>query len=309
MPHAEIPNLPPLPYAEWKETCTTLHMWTQIVGKVRLALAPLENHWWNVTLYVTSRGLTTSLMPERDRGLQVDFDFIDHVLVLRTTDGAARYVPLFARSVAEFHAEVMSVLDALGAKVPIWPMPVELDDPIPFAADKGHASYDPEFVARWWRIMLWSDAVLREFRTRFIGKCSPVHFFWGSFDLAVTRFSGRRAPDDPNLGSIEREAYSHEVISAGFWPGSAESPQAAYYSYTSPAPAGLERAQVRPSGVLRQTALPQFVLPYEIVRTADSPRATLLDFLQSTYEAGARLAHWDRTALERTPASGVKTSA
>lgn len=302
-PHDHASILPPLPYEEWKETCTTLHMWTQIVGKVRLALAPLENHWWNVTMYVTSRGLTTSLMPHGQRGLQIDFDFIDHVLVLRTTDGSARYVPLFARSVAEFHAEVMAVLEALGAKVRIWPVPCELDDPVRFDADRRHASYDPEFVRRWWRITVWSDEVLREFRTRFVGKCSPVHFFWGSFDLAVTRFSGRRAPADPSVGPIEREAYSHEVISAGFWPGTADQPQAAYYSYTSPGPVGLDRANVRPAAVLRQTDLPQFVLPYESVRTADSPRETLLDFLQSTYEAGAHLAKWDRAALERSRAS------
>jgi hypothetical protein len=309
MPPDATLALLPLDYAQWKDTCTTLHMWTQIVGKIRLALAPQENHWWNVTLYVGARGLTTSLMPHGQRGLQIDFDFVDHVLVLRTTDGAARYVPLFARSVAAFHAEVTAVLEALGAPVRIWPVPVELDDPIPFAADTGHASYDVEFVRRWWQITLWSDGVLREFRTRFIGKCSPVHFFWGSFDLAVTRFSGRRAPEDPKLPSMEREAYSHEVISAGFWPGAADMPQAAYYSYTSPAPEGLERAHVRPTGVLRQAALPQFVLPYEIVRTASSPRALLLDFLQSTYDVGADLARWDRAALERTPSNVRAASA
>lgn len=294
----DAPVLPTLQYSEWKETCTTLHMWTQIVGKVRLALAPLENHWWNVTMYVTSRGLTTSLMPHDTAGIQIDFDFFDHALIVRTTDGATRYVPLVARSVAEFYTEVMAVLRALGVEVKMRPIPDEVDDPVPFAEDRRHASYDPEFVRRWWRIMVWSDEVLREFRSRFVGKCSPVHFFWGAFDLAVTRFSGRRAPEDPEADAIEREAYSHEVISAGFWPGTADAPQAAYYAYASPGPVGLERATVRPSAVLRQSELPQFVLPYEAVRTAADPRKTLLEFLQSTYDAGADLAKWDRAALD-----------
>ena len=303
MPSNQASYLPALPYDEWKETCATLHLWTQIVGKIRLSLAPLENHWWNVPLYVTARGLTTSLMPHGTAGLQIDFDFIDHVLIVRTIDGATRYVPLMARSVADFYAEVMAVLRTLDVDVRMRPIPAELDDAIPFPEDRRHASYDAEFVRRWWRILVWSDEVLREFRTRFLGKCSPVHFFWGAFDLAVTRFSGRRAPEDPAADSIEREAYSHEVISAGFWPGTADAPQAAYYSYTSPGPAGLERAAVRPSGVLRQPEQPQFVLPYEAVRTAADPRATLLEFLQSTYEAGADLAKWDRTSLEVTRAS------
>jgi len=298
MPSDEAPVLPTLQYAEWKETCATLHMWTQIVGKVRLALTPRVNHWWNVTMYVTSRGLTTSLMPHRRAGLQIDFDFIDHVLIVSTTEGATRYVPLVARSVAEFFAEVMAVLRALGFDVRMRAIPDEVDDPIPFADDRRHASYDPEYVRRWWRIMVWSDEVLREFRSRFVGKCSPVHFFWGAFDLAVTRFSGRRAPDDPEANAIEREAYSHEVISAGFWPGTADAPQAAYYAYAAPGPVGLESATVRPPTVLRQAELPQFVLPYETVRTAADQRQTLLDFLQTTYEAGADLAKWDRTALE-----------
>jgi hypothetical protein len=293
--------LPPLPYEEWKETCSTLHMWTQIVGKIRLSLAPLENHWWNATLYVTSRGLTTSLMPHGKCGLQIDFDFLDHVLVVRTTDARVRHVRLYARSVAEFHAELMSVLDALGLPVRIWPVPVEVADPVRFTDDRRHASYDPEFVGRWWRILVWSDEILRAFRARFLGKCSPVHFFWGAFDLAVTRFSGRGAPDDPSRDAMEREAYSHEVLSAGFWPGDADVPQAAYYAYASPAPPGLHLAPVRPAGVIRQPNMPQFVLPYELVRTAERPRESLLEFLQSTYEAGAELARWDRAALERAP--------
>ena len=256
MPHDDVSILPPLPYAEWKETCTTLHMWTQIVGKVRLALAPLENHWWNVTLYVTSRGLTTSLMPHGKRGLQIDFDFIDHVLVLRTTDGAARCVPLFARSVAEFHAEVMAVLERSGRRSGSGPSPARWTTPSASPTTATTRPMTPSSSADGGGSLVWSDEVLREFRTRFVGKCSPVHFFWGAFDLAVTRFSGRRAPDDPKAGPIEREAYSHEVISAGFWPGTADAPPAAYYSYTSPPPTGLDRRAGPPVEVVRQTELP-----------------------------------------------------
>jgi len=300
--------LPPLPYEEWKETCSTLHMWTQIVGKIRLALVALENHWWNATLYVTSRGLTTSLMPHGRCGLQIDFDFIDHVLVVRTTDAEVRQIRRSPRSVAESYVELMAVLDALGLPVRIWPVPVELADPVRFTEDRRHASYDAEFVGRWWRILVWSEEVLREFRARFLGKCSPVHFFWGAFDLAVTRFSGRLAPENPNLDAMEREAYSHEVLSAGFWPGDANVPQAAFYAYASPAPSGLHLAPVRPQEVIRQANMPQFILPYDVVRTAQRPREALLEFLQSTYDAGADLAGWDRGALERAPASGVRAA-
>ncbi len=291
--------LPPLPLAEWQETCGTLHMWTQIVGKIRLALTPLVNHWWNVPLYVTSRGLTTSPMSHGDVALEIDFDFLDHNLVLRTSAGRTTMLPLVSRAVADFHAELMAVLRALRVDLKLYGTPVEVPDPIPFAADRRHATYEPEHANRFWRILLWSDAVLKEFRGRFIGKCSPVHFFWGSFDLAVTRFSGRRAPERAGADPITREAYSHECISAGFWPGGGAVQAPAFYSYTAPAPPGLEREPIRPAAASYDAGLGEFLLPYDDVRAAASPRDTLLEFLQTTYEAGARLARWDRAALER----------
>jgi hypothetical protein len=274
-------------------------MWTQIVGKIRLELTPLTNHWWNVTLQVTPRGLTTASMPWRDGAFEIDFDFLDHALVLRTSTGATRYLALAPRSVADFYAELQTVLRGLGIEVSIWGTPVEIPDPIPFAADRKHDSYDGEAVQRCWRILLWSDDVMKEFRSRFTGKCSPVHFFWGSFDLAVTRFSGRPAPERAGADAMTREAYSQEVISAGFWPGSGPITEPAYYCYAAPQPAGFEREPIRPAAGFYHQALGEFVLPYEAVRSAASPRETLLDFLQSTYEAGARLAGWDRAALER----------
>ena len=294
-------TLPPLPLADWKDTCETLHMWTQIVGHVRMELTPLVNHYWNVPLYLTCRGLGTSPIPYRDRAFEIDFDFVDHRLVVRDSDGATRSLPLAPRAVADFHAELMATLGAMGITVHIHGKPDEVPDPIPFAEDRRHASYDAAHAERFWRILLWVDAVLKEFRGRFIGKCSPVHFFWGSFDLAVSRFSGRRAPERPGVDPITREAYSHEVISAGFWPGGGDVTSPAFYSYTAPAPPGLDREPIRPAAAFWNAQLGEFLLMYDDVRTAASPRECLLEFLQSTYEAGAKLAQWDRVALERAP--------
>ena len=290
---------PALPLESWKDTCATLHMWTQIVGKVRLRLTPLVNHWWNVPLYVTARGLTTTRIPYGQRAFEVWFDFIRHELVLETTDGTRKALPLAPRSVAEFYGEFMGMLRSAGIDVKIWRMPVEIPNPIPFDQDRVHHSYDPAAVERFWRILLSVDAVFEQFRSRFIGKCSPVHFFWGSFDLAVTRFSGRRAPEKPGADTITREAYSHEVSSVGFWPGSGDVKDAAFYSYMAPEPEGLKEANVRPDAARYEKALGEFLLMYEDVRRAESPTASLLEFCQSTYEAGARLGNWDRGALER----------
>ena len=303
---------PDLPLANWADTCATLHLWTQIVGKIRLAHAPLINHWWQVPLYVTSRGLTTSNIPYGARAFQIDFDFIDHALIIRVSDGAVETVPLGPRSVAEFYAEVMGRLRAMGLETRIWTMPVEIPDAIPFDQDREHASYDAEYAQRLWRILLQADRVCTDFRARFLGKVSPVHFFWGSFDLAVTRFSGRAAPpmisDSPNLGAwVMQEAYSHEVSSCGFWPGNGGFGKAAFYSYAYPEPAGFAGASVRPGATYYDQELGQFILPYDAVRTAASPDDCLLDFLQSTYEAAANLAHWDRAALERvSPAQSAR---
>ena len=289
---------PDLPLAAWKDTYATLHMWTQIVGKVRKTLTPLINHWWNVTLYVNSRGLTTSPIPHGLGTFEMQFDFLDHKLILETSEGATRTLELKPRSVADFYQEVMGTLHSLGIAVEIHASPDEVPNPIPFAEDRTHASYDPEYANRFWRILLSTEVVFQEFRSRFIGKCSPVHFFWGSFDLAVTRFSGRRAPERPGADAMTREAYSHEVISAGFWPGGGDIGPA-FYSYTAPAPPGLDKASIRPAGALYHPQLAEFVLMYDDVRRAANPKAALLDFLQSTYEAGANLAKWDRAALER----------
>jgi uncharacterized protein DUF5996 len=290
---------PALPLAAWQATRDTLHMWTQIVGKVRLALAPMENHWWQVPLYVTARGLGTSPIPWGGGAFEIDFDFLDHNLYVRASDGRTKAIALVPRSVADFHAELLAVLRAVDISVTIGGRPDEVPNPIPFAEDRTHAAYDAVFAERFWRILVSVDAVLKEFRGRFVGKCSPVHFFWGSFDLAVTRFSGRRAPERPGADPITREAYSHEVISAGFWPGGGGVDGPAFYSYTAPAPAGLEREAVRPAAARWDSTLGEFLLMYDDVRTAPSPRAALLEFVQSTYEAGVRLAGWERAALER----------
>ncbi|MFL6208305.1 MAG: DUF5996 family protein [Pyrinomonadaceae bacterium] len=290
---------PALPYADWQDTCATLHMWTQVVGKIRLAQTPLVNHWWNVPLYVTARGLTTSAIPYGARTFEIDFDFIAHELLIKCDDGATETIPLVPQSVADFYHAVLAALGALGMEIKLWPTPVEVPDPIPFEQDTQHAAYDPEYANRFWRVLVQADRVFKEFRARFIGKCSPVHFFWGSFDLAVTRFSGRRAPERVDADAITREAYSHEVISHGFWPGSAAFPQPAFYSYTAPAPPGLEAELVRPAAAYYSTELKEFLLSYEDVRRATAPDAALLDFLQSTYEAGAKRAGWPRAELEQ----------
>ena len=290
---------PALPLEDWQDTYTTLHMWTQIIGKIRMALTPLVNHWWNVTLYVTPRGLTTSAIPLGSRVFDIEFDFVEHQLVIRTGEGAIRKVQLRPRTVAEFYLEVMEELRSLSIAAKIHATPDEVSDPIPFEEDYAHASYDPDFANRFWRILVSNDAVFKEFRSRFIGKCSPVHFFWGSFDLAVSRFSGRRAPERAGADPITREGYSHEVISGGFWPGGGEVKGPAFYSYTAPAPAGFEKQHVRPAAAFYHPKLSQFILMYEDVRRLEDPRAKILEFLQSTYEAGANLAKWDRVALER----------
>lgn len=290
---------PSLPLEEWKDTCATLHMWTQIVGKVRLAQTPLVNHWWNVPLYVSARGLTTTAMPYGDRFFEMEFDFIDHELVTKCSDAATTSIALEPKSVAKFYAETMEMLRQLGLEVHIWKMPVEIPDPIPFDQDEQHASYDPEYAHRCWEVLRDSEKVMQEFRSRFIGKCSPVHFFWGSFDLAVTRFSGRPAPPRPDADSITREAYSHEVISHGWWPGQGPLGKPAFYSYTAPAPEGLSTAPLRPDKAFWSNDLSEFLMYYDDVRTAPNPDETLMEFLQSTYEAGADLARWDRASLER----------
>ena len=289
---------PNLPYDEWKDTYDTLHMWTQIVGKIRLTLSPMVNHWWQVTLYVTPRGLTTSPIPYGDRTFEIVLDLIEHNLVVHTSDGASRYMGLHPRTVADFYSELMSILRAVGVEVQINTKPQEVPNPIHCDVDTVHASYDEDYANRVWRILVESDSVFKEFRGRFIGKCSPVQFYWGSFDLAVTRFSGRRAPERPGADHIQREAYSHECSSAGFWPGSGSLLEPAYYAYTVPEPAGIREARVLPDGAHFDTQLGEFILLYEDVRKAPDPRAALLYFLQSTYEAGADLGRWDRAALE-----------
>lgn len=290
---------PALPLSSWKDTYATLHMWTQIVGKVRLRLTPIVNHWWNVPLYVTARGLTTSRIAYGDRAFELRFDFIRHELVLETSDGQLKALPLKPRSVVEFYQEFMELLRSARIEVKIWRMPVEIPDPIAFDQDRVHASYDPKAVQKFWRILLSVDTVFKQFRARFIGKSSPVHFFWGSFDLAVTRFSGRRAPVRPGADSITREAYSHEVSSVGFWPGSGSVQDAAFYSYAAPEPPGFKDERVRPDTAFYDPQLGEFLLMYDDVRKAKSPTASLLGFCQSTYEAAATLGEWDRSALER----------
>jgi hypothetical protein len=290
---------PSLPLDSWKDTYATLHMWTQIVGKVRLALTPLVNHWWNVPLYVSAQGLTTSRIPYGERAFELWFDFIQHRLVLETSDGIVKTIPLAPRSVADFYREFMAMLGSAGIEVKIWHMPVEIANPIAFDQDEIHKSYDPVAVEKFWHILLTVDAVLNQFRAGFIGKSSPVHFFWGSFDLAVTRFSGRRAPERPGADRVTREAYSHEASSVGFWPGSVGVKDAAFYSYMAPAPRGFAEVHVRPEAAYYDTQLGEFLLMYEDARKAASPTAALLDFCQSTYEAGASLGEWDRKALER----------
>jgi hypothetical protein len=291
---------PELPLDAWQDTYATLHMWTQIVGKVRLALSPLINHWWEVPLYVNARGLTTSAIPYGDRIFEVQFDFIDHKLHIATSWGTSKRLALKPQSVADFYAAFMGALRSLGIEVKIWTMPVEVPNPVRCDLDTQHASYDSEYAHRLWRILILCENIFQEFRARFIGKSSPVHFFWGSFDLAVTRFSGRRAPERPGADLITREAYSHEVISAGFWPGGGEIKGPAFYTYAAPEPSGFAEQKVKPAAAFYHPQLKEFLLMYDDVRRAASPRQAVLDFLQSTYEAAANLAHWDRKELERS---------
>ena len=289
---------PALPYAAWKDTYATLHMWSQVVGKVALAQAPPLNHSWGVALQVTPRGLSTHTLPHGNRAFGIEFDFIDHELIVRTSDGVRRTLPLEPVTVAEFYHRVMSMLRDIGLPVRIWPMPAEIPAPIRFEEDTIHRSYDPEFATRFWRIVVQVQRVFSATRGQFIGKCSPVHFFWGSFDLAVTRFSGRPAPprDGP---AFMRDAYSHEVISHGFWPGSGPILEAAFYAYAVPEPAGLKEASVRPDGAYYHRELGEFILPYEAVRTTSAPDEAIAAFVETTYAQAATLGGWDRAALER----------
>jgi hypothetical protein len=306
MSNAPLVPWPELPTAAWRETYETLHLWTQVVGKVRLARTPWLNHSWHVALYVTARGLTTSPIPDGVRTFQIDFDLIDHVLRISTSDGARRQLALAGQSVASFYSAVMADLAELGIDITIDEMPNELPEPIRFSQDNRHASYDPAAVRRFFQMLANADRVFKQFRTGFLGKASPVHFFWGSFDLAVTRFSGRRAPRHPGgvphlPDEVACEAYSHEVSSAGFWPGSGAIDYPAFYSYAYPEPSGFRATKIRPEAAFFSEALGEFILPYDAVRLAAQPDQALLEFLQSTYEAAANAANWDRAALECAP--------
>jgi hypothetical protein len=297
---------PDLPYEAWKETCATLQLWTQIVGKIRLGLTPWLNHSWHVPLYVTARGLTTSTIPYRDRSFEIAFDFNRNMLDVAASDGGHQAIALQPRTVAEFHALMLAALEELGITVPISDYPCEIAGAIRFSQDRQHGAYDAHYARRFWRVLLQVDRVLKQFRTGFIGKASPVHFFWGSFDIAVTRFSGRPAPPHPGgapglSDAVMREAYSHEVSSAGFWPGGGGIDHAAFYSYAYPEPEGFRATAVRPQRAFFNNQMGEFLLPYDAVRTAMDPDAALLDFLQSTYEAAANAGKWDRAALECAP--------
>jgi hypothetical protein len=293
---------PALPLEAWVDTCQTLQLWTQVAGKIRAALTPWLNHSWHVVLYVSERGLSTSIIPYGRGGFTIEFDFVDHVLWIRTSEGTFRQVMLKPQSVALFYSNVMSALGELGIAVRISEMPCELPDPIAFSADQTHAAYDPEYAQRFWRTLLQVNRVFSKFRTGFLGKCSPVHFFWGSFDLAVTRFSGRPAPllknENTPLAEVMREAYSHQVSSAGFWPGGGNIDHASFYSYSYPEPDGYSSSTVRPKETKYNKELGQFLLPYDAVRLAKDPDTVLMEFLQSTYEAAAIAGKWDRDALE-----------
>jgi hypothetical protein len=295
---------PALPYEEWKDTCETLHMWTQIVGKVRMVQTPWINHSWGVALYVTARGLTTSAIPHGARTFQIDFDFVDHALEIRSPEMPTRRIALVPQTVADFHAAVFSALDEMGLPVRISPIPCEVENAIPFPEDREHRSYDPDAATRFFAVLTQANRVFREFRAHFLGKASPVHFFWGAFDLAVTRFSGRTAPPHPG-GSphlpdwVAREAYSHEVSSCGFWPGGGALSYPVFYSYAYPEPPGFRGVRVWPGDAFYSSDFGEFVLPYDAVRGSASPEETLTSFLQGTYAAAADLGGWDRPALER----------
>ena len=302
-PRAASDVWPELNYANWKDTCATLHMWLQIVGKVRLVQTPWTNHSWHVTLYVTSRGLTTSPIPHGADTFEIRFDFVDHQLRILKGDGGQRAIELKPRSVADFYKAVMTALDELKLPVKIDIMPNEIPNPIPFDRDEQHRAYDPEYANRFWRVLVQADRVFKEFRSRFCGKCSPVHLFWGAPDLAVTRFSGRAAPKHPGgiphlPDAITREAYSQEVSSLGFWPGADAMPMPIFYSYAYPEPAGFSEAKVKPDAASYNAQFHEFVLPYDALRTAKSPDDVLLEFAQSTYDAASQLGKWDRAALE-----------
>ena len=295
---------PALPYGDWKDTLASLHMWFQIAGKIRMELSPWVNHSWSVPLYVSTRGLTTAPIPYGDRSFQLDFDFVAHRLWINGTDGTLDSLELRPQTVARFYADLFEKLSDCGIDVTIHAIPNEVPDPIPFPEDTEHSAYDAEMANRFWRALVQVDRVFREFRARFLGKASPVHFFWGACDLAVTRFSGRRAPEHPggipNLpDEITREAYSHEVSSCGFWPGNDDAPNAIFYSYAYPTPDGFSNATVQPDEAFWLAELGEFVLPYDTVRASDSPDETLIRFLDSTYSAAADLAGWDRDALEQ----------
>jgi len=306
---------PALPLDEWQDTYTTLHLMTQVVGKVRLACAPMVNHWWQVPLYVTARGLSTSAMPYGARTFQIDFDLIAHALHIQVSSGQERSIALRTRPIADFYRDVMRSLAALGVPVRIWPRPVEIEAPIRFDQDDRHTVYEPEHATRFWQVLAQADRALAEFRSGFVGKCSPVHFFWGSFDLAVTRFSGRRAPEHPggvpNLADwVVREAYSRECSSCGFWPGSGAVQEPAFYAYAYPEPAGYREQPVRPDAAYYSAEMREYILPYDAVRRADDPDRMLHHFFQSTYVAGAELGGWDRAELEHDyPAPGRVASA
>jgi hypothetical protein len=290
---------PTLPLSEWQDTYRTVHMWMQVVGKVKLALHPYTNHWWQTALYVTARGMTTGPIPSGRTTFEIAFDFIDHQLFLFTSTGIMRAMPLIPRSVADFYHEFMALLHAQHIEVMINTLPSEITNPIPCDINYQDASYDAAYVNRFWRILVQVDRVFKAFRSDFIGKNSPVHFFWGGFDLAVTRFSGRRAPERPGADAITREGYSHEVISCGFWPGGGKINGPAFYAYAAPEPDGLKTATIRPHEAFYSTDLSEFLLMYDDVRKANSPDQMILDFCQSTYEVAATLAHWDREVLER----------
>jgi hypothetical protein len=299
---------PALPFAEWKDTAATLHMWTQIVGKIRLAQSPWTNHSWHVTLYLTARGLTTSPIPHGVSTFEIRFDFIEHELRILKSDGAVRVLKLRPQSVAKFYEDVMGALAELELPVSINVIPNEIENPVPFDRDEEHRSYDGEYANRFWHVLVQSDRVFKEFRSRFCGKCSPVHFFWGSFDLAVTRFSGRPAPPHPGgiphlPDEITREAYSQEVSSLGFWPGNSAAPTAIFYSYAYPEPPGFSQAKVEPEAASYHAKMREFILPYDAMRAAESPDKVLLEFAQSTYDAASKLGKWDRAALEEVKPS------
>jgi hypothetical protein len=300
---------PALPLKEWEPTRATLHMWTQMAGKVKLALCPLVNHWWNVSLHVNSRGLTSGPIPYDGGVFEIQFDFLNHTLEIQLNDGQRREIRLTAQTVADFYREFMGALESLGIRVKIWPMPQEVPNPIRFEEDRVHASYDREYVNRFWRVLLSIAGVFEDFRSRFLGKSSPVHFFWGSFDLAVTRFSGRRAPERPGADRVTREAYSHEVISLGFWPGTDGAMDAAFYAYAAPEPAGFGEAAVHPAAAFYSKDMKEFFLPYEEVCRSESPARALMDFAQTTYDAGTSLGNWDRAALERDASIGKGSAA